>query len=135
MPVRPLRPKTILARKLRTDSTDVELILWRALREHFASLKFRRQHPIGKRIADFACPTKKLVIELDGGQHADQSIADEARTADIAASGCRVVRFWNNDVIDNLAGVLETISRELEATPPHPTLSAPRGRRGNSSAD
>jgi len=94
-------------------------------------LKFRRQHPIGKRIADFACPAKKLVIGLDGSQHADRLREDDARTDELMAHGYRVIRFWNNDVIENLAVVVETIHRDLEPAPPHPTLSAPQGRRGN----
>ena len=131
MPVRSLRQHSVIARKLRANSTSVEHILWRALRERLPLYKFRRQHPIGHRIADFACPEKKLVIELDGSQHADETAADEKRTADLAAHGYRVVRFWNNDVTQDLASVLDTIYRELEAAPPHPTLSAPAGRRGN----
>jgi len=79
--------------------------------------KFRRQHPIGRRIADFACPARKLVIELDGGQHADAVVADAARTTEIAAHGYRVIRFWNNDMLENLDGVMETIRRALEPTP------------------
>jgi very-short-patch-repair endonuclease len=130
MPTRHLRRRSAIARKLRSNSTDVERILWYALRKKFPLEKFRRQHPIGNRIADFACPAKKLVIELDGSQHANQQAADDKRSLEIAASGYRVVRFWNNDVIENLASVLETIHRELEITPPHPTLSAPAGRRG-----
>jgi very-short-patch-repair endonuclease len=133
MPQRSFRRRTILARKLRADSTDVERILWRALRESFPTLKFRRQHPIGRRIADFACLEKKLVIELDGSQHAVQSHEDEVRTAELASSDYRVIRFWNNNVIEHLSSVLETIQRDLETAPPHPALSAPLGRRGNMS--
>ena len=125
-----LRPRSIIARRLRADSTDVERILWRALREGFPLLKFRREHPIGNRIADFACPSKKLVIELDGSQHADQMAADDRRNAELALHGYRVIRFWNNEVIDNLTSVLETIHREIET--PHLTLPSPpqRGREG-----
>ena len=125
-----LRRRSIIARRLRADSTDAEKILWRALRERLPLYKFRRQHPIGNRIADFACPAKKLVIELDGSQHADEIVADEKRTAELSAHGYRVIRFWNNDVTENLVAVLDTIYRELETAPPHPTLSAPAGRRG-----
>jgi adenine-specific DNA-methyltransferase len=92
--------------------------------------KFRRQHPIRNRIADFACPEKKLVIELDSSQHADEREADDRRTTELSAHGYRVIRFWNNDVVQNLVSVLATIDRELEIAPPHPTLSAPEGRRG-----
>jgi very-short-patch-repair endonuclease len=74
-----------------------------------------RQHPIGRRIADFACPACKLAIELDGGQHASAAEADAARTAELVAHGYRVIRFWNNEVLENLDGVMETIGRALEA--------------------
>lgn len=93
MPQRRLRRRRALARKLRADSTDVERILWRALHEGFPELKFRRQHPIRQRIADFACPAKKLVIELDGSQHADRLREDDARAAELVKHGYRVIRF------------------------------------------
>jgi very-short-patch-repair endonuclease len=130
MPARSLRRHSIIARKLRADSTDAERILWRALRERLPFYKFRRQHPVGDRVTDFACPEKKIVIEIDGSQHADETQADGQRSFEIASHGYRVIRFWNNDVIKNLVSVLETIDWELETTPPHPTLSAPKGRRG-----
>ena len=123
----PLRAPTLIARRLRRDATDVEKLLWRVLRERFPAWKFRRQHPIGRRVADFACPEVKLVIELDGGQHAKEETIDRLRAAELGEHGYRVVRFWNNEVVENLEAVLETILRELERPPPHPTLSAPRG--------
>ena len=122
-----LRQRTLIARTLRRDATDVEKILWRALRERCPAWKFRRQHPIGSRIADFACPARKLVIELDGGQHADQQEADALRTAELARHGYRVIRFWNNDVLDHVEGVLETILHELTAPSPHPSPHRPQG--------
>ena len=126
----PLRPRTVTARKLRRNSTDVERLLWRALRESNPSLKFRRQHPIGRHIADFACPARKLVIELDGGQHAEQASADAARTAELARHGHRVIRFWNGDILSNLEGVSESIRQELERpTSPQPS-PPPRGGEG-----
>jgi very-short-patch-repair endonuclease len=125
-----IRPRTVGARRLRRDATDVERRLWYALREKLAPWKFRRQHPIGRRIADFACPARKLAIELDGGQHVDDARADELRTVEIAAHGCRVIRFWNGDINGNLEGVLETIRSELESPHLTPTLSAPRGGEG-----
>ena len=110
-----LRRKTTVARRLRRDMTEAEKRLWRELRALPLPNRFRRQHPIGKkRIVDFACPAAKLAVELDGGQHAARNSADEARSREIARRGYRVIRFWNGDVMDNLAGVLETIRRELE---------------------
>jgi very-short-patch-repair endonuclease len=115
-----LRSRTIVARRLRRDATEVEKLLWRALRESGTRWKFRRQHPIGKSIADFACPARKLVIELDGGQHDAQAAADEARSAALAEQGYRVVRFWNNDVVENMEGVVMAILEALELPPPPP---------------
>jgi very-short-patch-repair endonuclease len=122
----PLRSRTVIARRLRRDATDVERIIWRALRERLPGWKFRRQHPIGRRIADFACPARKLVIELDGGLHSEQMKVDALRSAELERHGYRVVRFWNNDVLENLDGVLETVRLALE-TPTSPQPSPPRG--------
>src|SRR4029077_17758344 len=72
-----------------------------------------RQHPLGSHVVDFACPGRKLAIELDGGQHAQQAEQDAVRTLEIARRGYRLIRFWNNDVMHNLAGVLEVIRQEL----------------------
>ena len=122
-----LRPQTLSARRLRRDATGVERILWRALREAQFGLKFRRQHPIGRRIADFACPSRKLVIEFDGGQHGDG--ADSTRTAELVARGWRVIRFWNHEVLQNLDGVLAAIDAALEAPPPLPDPLRPKAER------
>ena len=89
-------------------------------------VKVRRQHPIGRYIADFAVPTRKLVIEIDGGQHAEAVDQDATRTRALHAQGYRVIRFWNNDVTDNLSGVLETIAAEIERSPTSPRPSPPR---------
>ena len=124
-----LRPRTKLARRLRRDATDVEKILWRVLRERLTSWKFRRQHPIGNRIADFACPARKLAIELDGGQHGERMIQDEQRSTELAYHGYRVLRFWNSDVLENLDGVLDTIAQALTTSPPHPASPPPRAER------
>ena len=110
-----LRKRTHIARRLRRNATEVETRLWRVLRESFPLYRFRRQHPVGPYVVDFACPAHKLAIEIDGGQHALQLQEDAARTADIAHRGYRIVRFWNNEVLENLDGVLEVIGRELEA--------------------
>ena len=88
------RSRTIVARRLRRDATDVEHLLWRRLRESGTAWKFRRQHPVGTHIVDFACPARKLAIELDGGQHQARAVADEARSAALAGHGYRVIRFW-----------------------------------------
>jgi very-short-patch-repair endonuclease len=103
-------------RRLRRDATDAERLLWRELRNRrLGGLKFRRQASIGNAVPDFFCAEKRLVIEVDGGQHSDEK--DAARTAKLEAAGCRVIRFWNNDVIENLDGVLERILAEADAMP------------------
>jgi len=88
--------------------------LWAALREGFLELRFRRQHPIGIYFADFACPSLKLVIEIDGSQHMTQVEADEKRTAVLGGHGYRVIRFWSNEVLQNIAGVFRVITEELD---------------------
>lgn len=103
------------ARELRRNETEVERRLWHVLRDRgIAGAKFRRQVPIGRYVADFACITNKLVIELDGGQHAENTQADATRTRMLGARGFRVLRFWNNDVMENLDGIIETISAVIE---------------------
>jgi very-short-patch-repair endonuclease len=100
---------TPVARKLRRASTDVEALLWQCLRNRqVEGAKFVRQFPIGPYIADFACRAARLVIELDGGQHA-ASASDAERSLIIEEHGFTVVRFWNNDVIENIDGVLQEI--------------------------
>jgi very-short-patch-repair endonuclease len=102
------------ARELRRNQTEVEKRLWAKLRAwQLGGAKFRRQQPIGPYIADFVCFERKLIVELDGGQHAATVAADERRTAWLESQGFRVMRFWNNDVIENIEGVLETIAREI----------------------
>lgn len=103
---------TPIARKLRAEPTEAEKRLWSHLRREQLGARFTRQFPIGNHVADFACRSAKLVIELDGGQHADNP-ADEVRTRLIEAHGYRVIRFWNNDVLANTEGVLTVILEEL----------------------
>ena len=115
---------TATARRLRRHQTDAERILWFRLRgRRLVGWKFKRQVPIDRFIADFVCADAKLIIELDGGQHADRMPQDE-RTRTLEAMGYLVLRFWNNDVMRNLEGVLETILSTLNQQspePPHPT--------------
>src|SRR5215467_1097314 len=91
----------------------------------FSGLKFRRQHPIGRYIADFCCLEVGLIIELDGGHHASTRGEDSHRGQFLEGQGYRVLRFWNNEVLGNIAGVLQRIVEALRT--PHPTLS-PEGR-------
>jgi very-short-patch-repair endonuclease len=122
-----LRQRSRIARRLRRAATDAEQIMWRALREFLPAHRFRRQHPIGPFVVDFACPAAKLAIELDGGQHATQEAVDAARTAELNRRGYRVIRFWNSDIMDNLAGVLETIQTELGDKPSPPSRAERAG--------
>ena len=109
---------------LRRDMTDAEAKLWRRLRRRqIAGAYFRRQSPIGPYIADFVCNDAKLVIELDGGQHNERHAYDQKRTAWLETQGFHVLRFWNNDVFDNLDGVLETILTAIDTPPPRPSPS------------
>jgi len=99
--------------------TDVERLLWQGLRgKQLNGNRFRRQHPIGTYITDFACIEAKIVIELDGGQHQEQSEYDERRTAFLREHGWQVMRFWNNEVLKNIDGVLFTIVEHLRGAPP-----------------
>ncbi len=106
-----------LAKQLRKNMTDAERRLWTALRaKRFAGWKFRRQEPLGTYIADFVCHEAKLIIEVDGGQHA-QSAADSTRDQWFAEHGYRVLRYWNNDVLEQTEAVLEHILATLSPTP------------------
>jgi very-short-patch-repair endonuclease len=109
------------ARALRSAATDAERHLWRYLRrENLVGFKFRRQYPIARYIADFACIPARLVIELDGGQHIESSRYDAMRTRELEAEGFRVIRFWNHDVLLQADLVLEEVLRALGKASPHP---------------
>ena len=113
-----LPPETVdRARALRRDATDAERMLWTGLRQAFPHERFRRQVPIGPYFADFASHGAKLIVEVDGGQHAEAASYDNARTAFLMAEGYSVLRFWNNEVLENLAGVLEKIVNHLPSPP------------------
>ena len=130
------RRKVRIERRLRSRQTDAERKLWFAVRDRrLSGFKFVRQEAIGPFIVDFVCRDKRLVVEVDGGQHAD-SAEDAARDAFLTGEGYRVMRFWNNDVLSNRDGVLTVIlvrrcrssACDLPLTPPSPR-SASWGRR------
>jgi very-short-patch-repair endonuclease len=104
------------ARRLRANQTGAEIALWRHLRKlETKGTHFRRQVPIGPYVADFACMALRLVVELDGSHHSEEPTKahDESRTRWLEIEGYRVLRFWNNDLVENLDGVLETIYTAL----------------------
>ena len=104
---------TQFAKQLRKKSTNAEDLIWSQLRaRQLHGIKFRRQQPIGKYIVDFASFEKRIVIELDGGHHRKNKENDIERDRFLTGNGFTVLRFWNNDVFENLDGVLEAISRK-----------------------
>jgi very-short-patch-repair endonuclease len=105
--------KTAAARRLRRESTNVEMRLWQKLRNRQLGVDFRRQHPAGNFVLDFYCPVLRLAVELDGGQHAQVSERDARRSIWLAERGAMVLRFWNSDVMGNFGGVLETIAAKI----------------------
>ncbi|MGB9114774.1 endonuclease domain-containing protein [Bradyrhizobium sp.] len=134
MPQRTPRPtdqRVPRARALRRDATEAEKKLWQHLRQPpFKEHHFRRQATIGPYFADFASHQLRLVIEVDGGQHA-LSASDAARTRYLEANGYRVLRFWNNEVCENMSGVLTAIGAAVNADrPPTPDPSPPRAGGG-----
>ncbi|WEK02673.1 MAG: DUF559 domain-containing protein [Candidatus Sphingomonas phytovorans] len=108
---------TARARDLRRDPTEAEKLLWRALREAFPHAKFRRQVPMGGYFADYCSHAAKLIVEADGGQHADAATYDAQRTRFLEDEGYRVLRFWNNDVLTNIDGVIATIAPHIPSPP------------------
>jgi adenine-specific DNA-methyltransferase len=116
------------ARDLRLNSTDAERRMWRLLRDRrLERLKFRRPVPIGPYIVDFYCSLKNLIIELDGGQHGMHAAEDELRRAWLAARGYRMLRYWNNDLLQNSEGVLSDILRLVK---PNDSNSVPSPLEG-----
>ncbi len=103
------------ARDLREQATMAERRLWQQLRDRKLGVKFRRQHPVGRFILDFACEELKLGIELDGGQHNQERglIYDAERTAMLEKSGWKILRFWNNEVMENPEGVYAVIAQTV----------------------
>lgn len=115
-----------LQRTLRKRPTDAESALWRHLRRRqLRGCKFRRQHPFGDHVLDFVCLERRVVVEADGGQHAE-SPRDLERDRTLAAAGFVVLRFWNNDILTRIGDVLESIIRALdEAVEPAPSPPRP----------
>ena len=116
-----------IKRRLRSNMTGPETRLWSALRaRQLQGMKFRRQHGIGPYIVDFYCPERSLVIEVDGDSHADadQIVRDQLRDTYFQSLGLRVIRYFNDDIVKNLAGVLEDLGEKLTSgsTSPHPSL-------------
>jgi very-short-patch-repair endonuclease len=122
-----------LQRELRNDMTAAELALWRILRgRQMSGCKFRRQHPFGEYILDFVCLENELVIEVDGGQHCECVVYDTARTLSLQESGFYVLRFWNNEVLQEIEAVKEKIWQVVqELNRPHPLPSPPLEGEGD----
>ena len=120
------------ARKLRKNLTEAERTLWRYLRlRQFDGNKLRRQQPIGRYIVDFVCLEKKLIVEVDGGQHSEQVVYDSERNEWLERQGFRILRFWNNQVLKEIDAVKERIMEELISDSCTPHLNPPPqgGRR------
>jgi very-short-patch-repair endonuclease len=127
--MKPQHSLNSFAKELRNNSTDAERLPWRYLRNgQLEGIKFRRQQPIETYIIDFVAFDKRIVIELDGGQHAENTEYGEHRDACLRRNGFIVLRFWNNDVFENIVGVLEVIRlRCLEIASPTPQPPPARG--------
>lgn len=109
---------TVLAKELRNKSTDAERLIWYHLRaRRFGRLRFRRQQPIGEYVVDFACMERRLVIELDGGQHVAGEAYDRVRDQWLAKQGFKVLRYWNNDVLKNTEAVLADLYEQVGLSP------------------
>ena len=116
-----------VAKALRSNATDAERKLWQRLKSEQLGCKFRRQHPFGRYVLDFACLERMLVVEVDGGQHGEQVPYDDRRTRTLAESGFTVLRFWNHEVLNQIDDVVGEIWRALQ---PIPTPSLPLKGRG-----
>ena len=119
--------KTRRARLLRRNMTDAERLLWSKLRRKSLGVKFRRQEPLGPFIVDFVCYEKRLVLEVDGGQHAQRRVRDQRRDRVLEEMGFRVLRFWNHEVLGNIEGVLQRILEALDS----PSPQSPPARGGD----
>jgi very-short-patch-repair endonuclease len=117
------------AKSLRTGMTDAERRLWSRLRLQQLGSKFRRQHPVGPFVVDFVCLDAKLVIEVDGSQHLGQGTYDARRSEWLQAQGFVVLRFWANEFLASLDGVVSAIQQSLAGRQPAPTPALPQRRR------
>ena len=123
------RPR-LRAIELRKNATEAERRLWRSLSaRQLRGTRFNRQVPIGPFICDFVARTPRLIVEVDGGQHAHDQRGDRARTRFLERRGYRVLRFWNNEVLENQDGVLGVIDRALATCPPPTPPASGRGVR------
>jgi very-short-patch-repair endonuclease len=126
--IRASAPLQQRAKELRQRMTPAERILWERLRDRrLAGIKFRRQHPIGACIADFYCAAARLVIEIDGGIHHEQTEADIFRSQELEAQGYRVIRFTNQRVGSDLESVLADIQAACQSKTPLPNLGEGQG--------
>jgi very-short-patch-repair endonuclease len=124
------------ARELRSNATYAERCLWRHLRNrHLGEYRFRRQQPIAGYVVDFVCTRARLIVEIDGGQHADDVLYDLERTRDLARCGFRVIRFWNHEVLRETEAVLVSILGALIQACPHPSLLPQAGEGEKRGAD
>ena len=117
-----MKNKTILARNLRKNSTIQERRLWNLLKNRqFHNLKFKRQQPVGDYIVDFICKEAKIIIEIDGGQHNEpENIEyDKTRTEYLNTLGYKVIRFWNNEIYENIEGVVLRLKEEINPHQEH----------------
>ena len=126
------RKSIVVARRLRRDMTDAERAVWQRLRAgQLNGHKFRRQHPLAGYVVDFVCIESRLLIEIDGGQHAGQVKSDQLRTDQLEKLGYTVIRFWNSDVLTQTDAVLTAILQALDAAqPPSPQPLSRRRERG-----
>jgi very-short-patch-repair endonuclease len=120
---------TTTARNLRKRLTDTERFLWSQLRaRQIEGCKFRRQTPIGKYIVDFVCHEQRVIVEVDGGQHSENTEQDSIRDKWFGEQGYKILRFWNNEVLTNIEGVLEVIRDNCKSHPPLNPLPSREGK-------
>ena len=118
--------KHFTAKVLRKNFTDTERLLWKYLRsKQIGGYKFRRQEPVGSYVVDFVCQEKRIVIEVDGGQHSTERKRDNERDKWLKGQGYKVLRFWNNEVSANIEGSIKSNTRLFESPSPYPS---PQGR-------